>query len=93
MRLVKMGMRLLNKTVLPEPRMPMALFQIKKQITEAPILRYRIEITTSRFQVTGPVVYISQMNIGNMRTVPNKKVVNRKLTGEIAAGFFFTKVL
>jgi hypothetical protein len=44
-RLLNMGIRLPNKDVLPAPSMLIEVFQIKKQITDAPIPRYKIEPT------------------------------------------------
>ena len=93
MRLVKIGIRLPNKTVLPAPKIPIALFQMKKQMTEAPMPRYNIEITTFSFQMIAGTCCTSHKKNGIIRIVPRVKLVNRKLTGEMDAGLFLTIVL
>jgi len=47
-----MGIRLPNKAVRPAPSILMEIFQIKKQITDAPMPRYKIEPINRLFQDT-----------------------------------------
>jgi len=84
--------RLPNKAVRPAPRFRIAIFQIKKQITEAPNARYRMISNRLTFHFTGAVIFISYKKNGNKRKVPKLKITNKKLTGEIPAGFFRTRV-
>ena len=51
-RLLNTGIRLPNKAVRPAPSILMEIFQIKKQITDAPIPRYKIEPINGLFQCT-----------------------------------------
>ena len=92
-RLLNIGMRFPNKAVLPAPNMLIEIFQIKKQITEAPTPRYKIEIVNPIFQCIADVLLISHKKNGNNKIVPRKKLANRKFTGEIEEGFFLTKIL
>ena len=41
--LLNTGMRIPNKAERPAPSLPIAMFQIRKQITDAPIPIYKIE--------------------------------------------------
>jgi len=92
-RLLNMGMRLPNSAVRPAPSMLMAMFHIAKQITEAPMPRYNIEATRPIFHSATGDWLCSHTKNGSNKTDPNKNVTNKKLTGEIADGFFLTKML
>src|SRR5262245_19127658 len=52
-RLLNIRIRLPNRTVLAAPSLWIAMFQIGKQITEAPRPRYKMENSNLLFQCTG----------------------------------------
>ena len=84
--------RLPNKAVRPAPRFLIAIFQIRKQMTEAPTARYRIISKRLTLHLTGAALLISYKKNGNKRSVPKLKITNKKLTGDIPAGFLRTNV-
>ena len=91
--LLKTGIRLPNKAVRPAPSLPIAIFQIRKQMTDAASPRYRIDKIRWLFHVTVADRLSSQIKKGNTMSVPKEKITNKKFTGEIPAGFFLTSVL
>jgi hypothetical protein len=92
-RLLKMGIRFPNSIVRAAPIFRIAMFQIQKQMTEAPRPRYKMPIAKGIFQVIGFVLPNSKRKKGSSNNVPKENATNRKFMGEIPAGFFLTSVL
>ena len=91
--LLKIGIRFPNKEVRPAPNLAMAAFQKRKESTEFPMPRYKITDIKEGLQLIGPVLAASITNAGNNIKVPNEKVANKKLRGDMPAGFLRTRIL
>lgn len=93
-KVLKMGIKLPNKTVLPAPNLPIAKFQHQNAKTEVPIPKYKIDPAKEYDQsVDFSFKNCSAKKKGNNIMVPKTNSINKKLKALIFVGFFRTRIL
>jgi len=93
-RVLKIGIRFPNKTVLPAPNFEIARFQHQNAKTDVPIPKYKIEPIKALDQSIGSLTTIcSMIKNGNSINEPNIKMMSKNDNALICMGFFLTKIL